>query len=417
MKSWPAPVVPAVPGHGEPLRLHDTSRGQVLPVDAGPVARMYVCGITPYDATHLGHAATYVTFDLVVRALTDAGHRVEYVQNVTDVDDPLLERADRDGRDWRELATSEIDLFREDMTALGVIPPDEFLGVVESMPEIVGAVRRLVENGSAYRLRVPDGEGDGEDVYLDLAKAPTFGEVSGWSRERMEAVFPHRGGDPQRPGKRDPLDPLLWRAARAGEPSWEDDVLGAGRPGWHIECTAISLTHLGQPFDIKGGGTDLVFPHHEMSAVQATALTGGEVFARHYVHQAMVGYRGEKMSKSKGNLVLVSALRRQGVEPMAIRLLLLAQHYRREWEYTDALLDDARARLDRWREALSVDGGADAAGTVAAVRSAVADDLDTAGALAAVDAWVDKTLAGAAEDPGGPGVLSRTVDAVLGVRI
>ena len=417
MKSWPPPVVPAVPGHGHHLRLFDTSRGEVVPIEAGHRTRMYVCGVTPYDATHLGHAATYVTFDLVVRAMLDAGHEVDYVQNVTDVDDPLLERAARDGRDWRELATSEIDLFREDMTALGVLPPNQLLGVVESMDEIVDAVRRLVESGAAYRVPVPAAEGTGEDVYLDLARATGFGEVSHWTREEMEAVFPRRGGDPERPGKRDPLDPLLWRAAREGEPSWPDDLLGPGRPGWHIECTAISLGHLGVPFDIKGGGTDLVFPHHEMSAVQATALTGCDVFARHYVHQAMVGFEGEKMSKSKGNLVLVSRLRARGVDPMAIRLLLLAQHYRREWEFTEALLDDAAARLELWRSAFSVNLGADATDTIAAVRGAVADDLDTASALAAVDAWAEKTLAGAEDDQAAPGLLARSVDAILGVRL
>ena len=387
------------------------------PVQAGPVARVYVCGITPYDATHLGHAATYVTFDLVGRALRDAGHEVEYVQNVTDVDDPLLERAARDGRDWRELATSEIDLFREDMTALGVIPPMAYIGVVEAMPEIRTAVRSLVESGAAYGVPVPAAEGTGQDVYLDLGQAPSFGSVSGWTEEQMDAVFGDRGGDPERVGKRQRFDPLLWRAAREGEPSWDDELLGAGRPGWHIECTAISLGHLGHPFDIKGGGSDLVFPHHEMSAVQALALTGGDVFARHYVHQAMVGYQGEKMSKSKGNLVLVSRLRAEGVDPMAIRLVLLDQHYRTEWEYTPALLEGAQARLARWREALSVNEGADPASTIAAVRAAVADDLDTRAALGAVDAWADATLAGQWDDAAAPGVLARTIDAILGIRL
>ena len=198
MKSWPAPFVPAVPGHGDPLQLFDTQSGSVRPVDAGPVATLYVCGITPYDATHLGHAATYVTFDLVGRALRDAGHRVHYVQNVTDVDDPLLERAARDGRDWRELATAEIDLFREDMTALAVVPPDALVGVVESMPEITREVRALLADGAAYRLPVPDGEANGEDVYLDLSRAPSFGTVSGWTRDQMAAVFADRGGDPER---------------------------------------------------------------------------------------------------------------------------------------------------------------------------------------------------------------------------
>ncbi|HPV90492.1 MAG TPA: cysteine--1-D-myo-inosityl 2-amino-2-deoxy-alpha-D-glucopyranoside ligase [Ornithinibacter sp.] len=417
MKSWPSPFVPAVPGQGEPLALYDTQSRSVRPVQAGPVARVYVCGITPYDATHLGHAATYVTFDLVGRALRDAGHEVEYVQNVTDVDDPLLERAARDGRDWRELATSEIDLFREDMTALGVIPPMAYIGVVEAMPEIRTAVRSLVESGAAYGVPVPAAEGTGQDVYLDLAQTPTFGSVSGWTEEQMDAVFGDRGGDPERVGKRQRFDPLLWRAAREGEPSWDDEVLGAGRPGWHIECTAISLGHLGHPFDIKGGGSDLVFPHHEMSAVQALALTGGDVFARHYVHQAMVGYQGEKMSKSKGNLVLVSRLRAEGVDPMAIRLVLLDQHYRTEWEYTPALLEGAQARLARWREALSVNEGADPASTIAAVRAAVADDLDTRAALGAVDAWADATLAGQWDDAAAPGVLARSIDAILGIRL
>jgi L-cysteine:1D-myo-inositol 2-amino-2-deoxy-alpha-D-glucopyranoside ligase len=417
VKSWPAPFVPAVPGHGDPLRLFDTQSRSVRPVDPGEVARMYVCGITPYDATHLGHAATYVTFDLVMRALRDAGHRVEYVQNVTDVDDPLLERAARDGRDWRELATAEIDLFREDMTALAVLPPDELVGVVESMPEITEAVRALLDGGTAYRLPVPAGEGSGNDVYLDLGRTPTFGDVSGWSPGEMDAVFADRGGDPDRTGKRSRFDPLLWRAARAGEPSWDDEVLGAGRPGWHIECTAIALEDLGHPFDVQGGGSDLVFPHHEMSAVQAVALTGDDVFARHYVHQAMVGLEGEKMSKSKGNLVLVSKLRADGVDPMAIRLVLLAQHYRTDWDYTPDLLDTATSRLHRWREALSVNHGADATSTVAAVRAGVADDLDTRAALAAVDAWADRTLAGQWQDAGAPGLVSRTVDAVLGIRL
>ncbi|KRE62799.1 cysteine--1-D-myo-inosityl 2-amino-2-deoxy-alpha-D-glucopyranoside ligase [Nostocoides sp. Soil756] len=425
MKSWPPPFVPAVPGHGEPLRLHDTASGQVRAVEAGDVARLYVCGITPYDATHLGHAATYVTFDLVIRALRDSGHRVEYVQNVTDVDDPLLERAARDGRDWRELATAEIDLFREDMTALAVIPPDAFRGVVESMDEITAAVRRLLESGAAYRLPVPQGEGGtgGDDVYLDLGRTPSFGDVSRWSPEQMDAVFADRGGDPDRAGKRGRFDPLLWRGARAGEPSWADDVLGDGRPGWHIECTAIALEHLGHPLDIQGGGTDLVFPHHEMSAVQSVTLTGDPTFARFYVHQAMVGLDGEKMSKSRGNLVLVSRLRAAGVDPMAVRLVLLAQHYRTDWEYTDDLLATAQARLDRWREALSGNGGVDATDTVAAVRAAVADDLATPRALEAVDAWCERTLArsGSGTDEGfeagAPGVLARALDALLGIRL
>ncbi|MEO7423319.1 MAG: cysteine--1-D-myo-inosityl 2-amino-2-deoxy-alpha-D-glucopyranoside ligase [Ornithinibacter sp.] len=417
MKSWPAPFVPAVAGTGDALHLYDTQSRSVRAVDAGPVARLYVCGITPYDATHLGHAATYVTFDLVGRALRDAGHEVDYVQNVTDVDDPLLERAARDGRDWRELATAEIGLFREDMTALAVVPPDALVGVVESMPEITAEVRALLSGATAYRLPIPAAEGSGEDVYLDLSQTPTFGSVSGWSREQMMAVFADRGGDPDRVGKRDPFDPLLWRAVRDGEPSWEDEVLGAGRPGWHIECTAISRDRLGHPLDIQGGGTDLVFPHHEMSAVQSAALTHDDVFAHHYVHQGMVGFEGEKMSKSKGNLVLVSRLRADGVDPMAIRLVLLAQHYRHDWEYTPDLLEAAQTRLRRWREGLSVNLGAESESTIASVRAALADDLDTPAALAAVDAWAERTLDGEWTTRAAPGPLARILDALLGIRI
>ena len=309
------------------------------PVDAGPVAALYVCGITPYDATHLGHAATYVTFDLVGRALRDAGHRVHYVQNVTDVDDPLLERAARDGRDWRELATAEIDLFREDMTALAVVPPTPSSVSSSRCPRSPVRCAPCSPTAPAYRVPVPDGEANGEDVYLDLAQAPTFGSVSGWTREQMDAVFADRGGDPDRAGKRNPFDPLLWRAARDGEPCWDDAVLGAGRPGLAHRVHGHLADRLGHPLDIQGGGTDLVFPHHEMSAVQSAALTHDDTFARHYVHQAMVGYEGAKMSKSRGNLVLVSRLRADGVDPMAIRLVLLDQHYRTDWDYTPDLLD------------------------------------------------------------------------------
>ena len=228
---------------------------------------------------------------------------------------------------------------------------------------------------------------------------------------------PTAGATPTGPASANRFDPLLWRAARDGEPCWDDELLGAGRPGWHIECTAISLDRLGHPLDIQGGGTDLVFPHHEMSAVQSAALTHDDTFARHYVHQAMVAFEGEKMSKSRGNLVLVSKLRADGVDPMAIRLVLLDQHYRTGWEYTPDLLDAAQARLARWREALSVNRGADATTTIAAVRAAVADDLDTRRALAAVDHWADRTLAGEWDDAGAPGLVARTVDAVLGVRL
>jgi L-cysteine:1D-myo-inositol 2-amino-2-deoxy-alpha-D-glucopyranoside ligase len=385
---------------------------------------MYVCGITPYDATHIGHAATYVTFDLLGRVWRDAGHEVLYVQNVTDVDEPLLERAERDGVPWRSLADEEIALFREDMTALAVIAPDHYIGAVEGVPSVVKAVTDLLSGGKAYRVDLPEDERipGAADIYFDLSTAPDFGSVSAWDRAQMMAVYAERGGDPERPGKRDALDPLLWRAARTGEPSWPGGGLGDGRPGWHIECTTIALDYLGMTFDVQGGGTDLVFPHHEMSAVQACGITGASPFALAYVHQAMVGLDGEKMSKSKGNLVLVSRLRESGVDPMAIRLAVLAHHYRTPWDWTDQVLADAQSRLTTWRAGLSGNGGPSAEATIARIRECLANDLDAPGALAAVDQWARESLrqhetqAGDIES-GAPGLVGRALDALLGVRL
>ncbi|MHB8187597.1 MAG: cysteine--1-D-myo-inosityl 2-amino-2-deoxy-alpha-D-glucopyranoside ligase [Dermatophilaceae bacterium] len=424
MKSWPSPFIPALPGAGLPIRVHDTASGAMHVLTPGPIARMYVCGITPYDATHMGHAATYVTFDLLGRALRDAGHEVLYVQNVTDVDDPLLERAQRDAVMWQELAEMEIALFREDMTALAVIAPDHYIGAVEGVPAVVKAVTDLLSTGAAYRVDVPEGEGaaGSSDIYFELSTAPDFGSVSSWDRDQMMAVFAERGGDPGRPGKHDELDPLLWRAAREGEPSWPGGELGEGRPGWHIECTTIALDYLGMTFDVQGGGTDLVFPHHEMSAIQACAITGASPFARDYVHQAMVGLDGAKMSKSQGNLVLISKLRQSGVDPMAIRLTLLAHHYRTPWEWTDQLLVDAQKRLSTWRAGLSGNGGPSADETIARIRECLANDLDAPGALTAVDEWAKASLERGRAEPGGveigaPGLVGRAIDALLGVRL
>jgi L-cysteine:1D-myo-inositol 2-amino-2-deoxy-alpha-D-glucopyranoside ligase len=420
VQSWPRPDVPSLPGQAPALRLFDTATGEVRPTSPGPEARIYVCGITPYDATHLGHAATYVTFDLVQRMWIDAGHTVRYAQNVTDVDDPLLERATRDGRDWQELAAEQIQLFRDDMAALRVLPPDHYVGVVESLPEIAEDVRRLLDTGVAYQLPVPDDENGLEgtsDTYLDLADVPRFGGVSGWTREEMLGVFADRGGDPDRVGKRDPLDPLLWRGARDGEPSWDGGELGRGRPGWHMECTSIALRHLGMAFDVQGGGTDLVFPHHEMSAVQGQVLTDDWPFARTYSHQAMVGLDGEKMSKSLGNLVLVSRLRAQGADPMAVRLALLAHHYRTDWFWSDDDLPAAEERLARWRQATSQPTGPAASATLTRVRELLSDDLDAPHALAAVDRWVHEQLTRGGDDPEGPRLVRRSVDALLGVAL
>ncbi|WP_037604454.1 cysteine--1-D-myo-inosityl 2-amino-2-deoxy-alpha-D-glucopyranoside ligase [Streptacidiphilus rugosus] len=408
MHAWPASEVPLLPGTGHPLRIHDTASGGLQTTHPGPTARLYVCGITPYDATHLGHAATYNAFDLVQRIWLDAGHQVVYVQNVTDVDDPLLERAVATGEDWVALAERETALFREDMTALRMLPPAHYIGAVESIPLIVPLVQDLLAKGAAYEL-------DG-DIYFSVASDPHFGEVSGYDAEQMLRFFGERGGDPERPGKKNRLDPVLWLAARPGEPAW-DTELGHGRPGWHIECVAIALQYLGMSFDLQGGGSDLVFPHHEMGASHAHVATDSHPYARHYMHAGMVALNGEKMSKSRGNLVFVSALRREGVDPAAIRLALLAHHYRSDWEWTEADLHTAQQRLARWRAAVSRPDGPDAAELLAQVRAALAEDLDTPSALAAVDAWAARQEAEGGEDTGAPGLVSRTVDALMGVAL
>jgi L-cysteine:1D-myo-inositol 2-amino-2-deoxy-alpha-D-glucopyranoside ligase len=406
--SWTAPDVPRLAGDVPPLRVHDTATGTVHPVAPGPVARMYVCGITPYDATHLGHAATYLAFDLLGRVWRDAGHEVMYVQNVTDVDDPLLERAVATGQDWREVALRETELFRADMTALRVLPPAHYIGAVESIPLVVELVERLRESGQAYEV-------DG-DLYFSVNSDERFGAVSGLDRAEMLELFAERGGDPERPGKKDPLDCLLWQAVRPGEPSWETS-LGAGRPGWHIECSAIALRYLGMSFDVQGGGRDLMFPHHEMGASEAQVVTGQWPYARTYVHTGMVALDGEKMSKSRGNLVFVSTLREAGVDSMAVRLALVGHHYRSDWEWTDADLPAAEERLAAWRTATSTDAGPPAEDTVAAVRLALSDDLDAPSAIAAVDRWAqEQRLRGGAVE-GAPGLVRTAVDALLGIAL
>ncbi|WFE28582.1 cysteine--1-D-myo-inosityl 2-amino-2-deoxy-alpha-D-glucopyranoside ligase [Solwaraspora sp. WMMD791] len=412
MDSWTGHEVPRLPGTGAPLALFDSARQAVAPTRPGRPATMYVCGITPYDATHLGHAATMITFDLVQRMWRDADHQVEYVQNVTDIDDPLLERAARDGEDWVVLAMRETALFREDMEALRIIPPTHYVGAVESIPAIADQVRVLLDRGAGYRLA--DGSGD---IYFDLAAADRFGYESNLSREQMLVFAAERGGDPQRPGKRDPLDPLLWRGARDGEPAWEGGPLGPGRPGWHIECAVIALRLLGDRIDVQGGGNDLVFPHHECSAAHAEVLTGQAPFAAHYVHAGMIGLDGEKMSKSRGNLVFVSRLRGDRVAPMAVRLALMSGHYRADRQWTDDVLKAGQQRWQRWRAAACAAAGPSGADLLAAVRGRLADDLDTPGALAVVDEWADEALAGVGADAQAPVLMADICDALLGVRV
>lgn len=423
MQTWQSPLVPQLTCHDGEFLLYDSARRALVPVQSGS---MYVCGITPYDATHLGHANTYVTFDLIARVNRDLGRKVSYASNVTDVDDPLLERAQVTGRAWQELASEQTDLFARDMVALRVIPPTSYEGVTECIPQVVSAVELMLAAGTAYRLEGTD------DIYADVTADPKFGTVSFLEREAMLTLFAQRGGDPQRAGKRNALDPLLWRGARPGDPSWEGGLLGRGRPGWHIECAVIAQAGLGTSYEICGGGSDLLFPHHEMSEAHARALNGPQAGANLYVHAGMVGYQGEKMSKSKGNLVLVSRLLADGVDPMAIRLSLLAHHYRSDWEWTSQVLVAAQSRLSAWRrklsdeQDLSAQSSAQASerfthngeavmapdcsegeqGVIAAMRRALRNDLDAPAALQVVDEAQQV----------GPQVAA-AIDALLGIKL
>lgn len=413
MRAWSAPEVPELPVQGPSVVLHDTATGAKVTTSPEGAARMYACGITPYDATHMGHAANYVGFDLLNRAWRNAGHEVVYVQNVTDVDDPLLERATKVHVEWTELAERETELFRQDMTALRVLPPAHYIGAVESIPLAVAMIQRLQESGAVYQVE--------DDLYFSVTSDPAFGQESGYSRETMLELFAERGGDPERPGKKDPLDCVVWRGPRDGEPSWESP-LGPGRPGWHIECAAIAGEYLGFGFDVQGGGSDLIFPHHEMCAGHAQVAEPPGPFAKLYSHTGMVAYDGEKMSKSKGNLVFVSALRNSDVDPMAIRLALLRHHFRSDWEWVDAELWDAVDTLAQWRRALSLGAGAPALPVVTEVLAALADDLDAPRAVAAVQAWVDATLGSTghladASDDNAALQMHALLDAALGLAL
>ncbi len=408
MKSWSRPAIPRLAGAGQVPSIYDSATDSLRAATPAGVASIYVCGITPYDATHLGHAATYLGFDTLIRVWLDAGFEVAYAQNTTDVDDPLLERAERDGVDWRMLAADQTDLFRSDMEHLRIVPPDHYVAVTEVVEQIAGAVHDLLVRGIAYPVQ---SDGAADDLYFDSAadSAPWFlGQESRLDRADMLQFSAERGGDPNRPGKRDPLDPLLWRSERDGEPAWES-VLGRGRPGWHIECSVIALRYLPSPLTVNGGGADLAFPHHEYSAAHAAALTGAPL-ADIYAHTGMVAYEGEKMSKSLGNLVLVSKLVDSGVDPRAIRLALLAEHYRSDWEWTAHKLDEAERRLAAWS---AWSAGAQRDGTtgdplLATLRHALALDLDTPGALASVDARTST--------PATPAAIA-AIDALLGIRL
>ena len=412
MKSWSDVVIPTLSESRQlpSLFLSDTASSSKKEIAPKNLYRMYVCGITPYDATHLGHAATYLTFDLINRYLRASGAEVNYVQNITDIDDPLLERANRDGLDWKELAHQQIDLFRGDMVNLRVIPPAHYIGAVDAIPLVVDAISELSTLSTIYQVD--------SDQYFSVHADERFGSRSHLSEQEMVAIFSERGGDPDRSGKKDPLDCLVWMSQRPNEPGW-DSTLGIGRPGWHIECTAIALKYLDPSdldptlIDIQGGGSDLIFPHHEMCAAQAHVLTGKELAAS-YVHTGMIGLDGEKMSKSKGNLVFVSRLVAAGTDPMAIRCALMANHYRSDRMWSDSLLREAEAIWEQLKSALVSDEVAPTEGVIDEIIKALSDDLNTPKVLSLLAEWSSTTLSGA--KGGSASEFREVLDALLGLK-
>lgn len=411
MKSWPEVSLPVSPSGymTQQLSIFDTATGTKKLVDKKPLYRMYVCGITPYDATHLGHAATYLTFDLVNRFLRFTGSRVDYVQNITDIDDPLLERANRDGIDWKDLAHQQIELFRSDMTALRVIPPAHYIGAVDAIPLVIEAIRKLDNRKSIYKVE--------NDLYFEVFADSQFGTRSHLSTEQMTSIFAERGGDPDRHSKKNPLDCLVWLSQRPNEPGWESPF-SIGRPGWHIECTAIAMEYL-QPsatdqtlIDIQGGGSDLIFPHHEMCAAQAKVITGKEL-ASHYVHAGMVGLDGEKMSKSKGNLVFVSRLISEGHDPMAIRWALMKSHYRSDRMWTEKILIDAEREYETFKHALNTGYIELDEEIIGRIVDFMADDLNTPSVLQLLNSSVGSMNKSSDEDLS---ELKNVLDLVLGLQ-
>jgi len=413
MNSWSEVAIPSLKQGMElpQLSLSDTASAAKKLVEKKSVYRMYVCGITPYDATHLGHAATYLTFDLINRYLRASGAEVKYVQNITDIDDPLLERAKRDGLDWKELAHQQIDLFRGDMENLRVIPPAHYIGAVDAIPLVVDAIKDLDSLSTIYQVDT--------DQYFSVHSDTRFGSRSHLSQEQMISIFSERGGDPDRLGKKDPLDCLVWMSQRPNEPGWESS-LGVGRPGWHIECTAIALEYLDPSdvdstlIDIQGGGSDLIFPHHEMCAAQAHLLTGKEL-ASSYVHTGMIGLDGEKMSKSKGNLVFVSRLVAAGTDPMAIRIALMSDHYRHDRMWSQGLLEKAEYQLAQIRKAVEASNAAPTDIVIHKIIEALSEDLNTPKVLSILADWSSETLNGATG--GTTNELRDALDSLLGLLL
>ncbi len=364
------------------MKLYDTAKQETVEFAPNPTVLMYTCGITPYDATHLGHAFTFISYDVLQRRLIDMGHQVKCVRNVTDVDDPLFAKARELGVHYLDLAAGEEARFESDMTALNALPVHSTPRASSAIPDIRGFIGMVIDRGFAYE--------SGGSVYFDVEKFPQFGSVSHYSRETMIALARERGGNVDDPHKRNPLDFVLWHPSASDEPSW-DTMWGAGRPGWHIECSALALRELGTTIDLHGGGSDLIFPHHECERAQSEAATG-QPFVKHWMHVAMVSMDGHKMSKSRGNLVFVDKLRTQH-DPMAIRLGLIEHHYRTEWEWDDGLMARNEARLANWKSAAQVGGSRGDIGLLADVRSALDNDLDSPTAVALIDAAAGKGLA------------------------
>ena len=407
---WPNPALPVFSQPLPTLVLKGASG--VLPLAHGEELRMYVCGITPYDATHLGHAATYLTFDLINRYISLSGGKVHFVENITDIDEPLLERAERDGTDWESLGQRETDLFASDMLALRILAPEWFVPATKTMDLIDEAISAMQRNGYVYDLQ--------GDLYF---RTKDFLDELPISLNEALSIFGERGGDPERAGKEHPLDPVLWLANKNGEPGWNSSH-GFGRPGWHIECAVISLRYLLGPsylsgdlsrsalIDIQGGGSDLIFPHHFMSAIQVKAITGQQ-FARGYVHTGMIGLDGEKMSKSKGNLVFVSKLLTEGVDPVVIRFALLRDHYSQDRMWSDAKLTQSQVDVARIRGALSRNEVAPTAQVVSRIITALSENLNTPVAINSLLAWVEETESGVTG--GSTGELARALDSALGL--
>ena len=354
------------------MQIYNTATNSIQDLEFGPVVNIYTCGITPYDATHIGHAATYVTYDVLQRRLRDLGLETRCVRNVTDVDDDILRKARELGVHYLDLAAKETDRFDNDMRALGMIPSWSEPRATSAIAEIRKFISKLLEKGDAYEV--------GGFVYFDISRSSDFGAMCGLERSTMLQLAAERGGNPDDPLKRDPLDFVLWQPSLADEPAWES-MWGPGRPGWHVECSVLAMRDLGvETIDIHGGGSDLIFPHHECERVQSESLTG-KPFVRLWMHQAMVEMDGEKMSKSLGNLVFVSDLRKQ-YDPRAIRLALINNHYRKPWSWSADLMEKASNRLDSWINAGSGDAGLEE------VRECLDNDLNTPGAVKAIDAQV-----------------------------